>query len=75
MYIIDQGHHHYGAKYEPVCCQGLDTGLFAAIKEQPTVEWVTCGHDHNNDYQGSYQGINLSYGRKTGYGSYGPNFF
>ena len=31
------------------------------------------GHDHDNDYEGIYQGIFLSYGRKTGEGSYGPN--
>ena len=36
---------------------------------------MTCGHDHNNDYYGQYKGINLAYGRKTGYGSYGPYKF
>jgi hypothetical protein len=30
------------------------------------------GHDHNNDFYGNYYGIDLHYGRKTGYGSYGP---
>lgn len=34
------------------------------------------GHDHKNDYGGSYhkngKQIELQYGRKTGYGSYGP---
>jgi hypothetical protein len=50
----------------------VNTGLFAALKEQRTVEWVSAGHDHNNDYYGKYQGINLAYGRKTGFGSYGP---
>ena len=39
--------------------------------EQPTVEWVSAGHDHNNDYYGAYQGINLAYGRKSGFGCYG----
>jgi len=37
------------------------------------VEWVVAGHDHNNDYYGNYDGINLAYGRKTGYGCYGPD--
>ena len=46
--------------------------MFDAIKEQKTVEWVSVGHDHNNDYYGEYDGIHLAYGRKTGYGSYGP---
>ena len=30
--------------------------------------------DHSTDYWGTYGGIGLSYGRKTGYGSYGPKF-
>ena len=53
----------------------MNTGLFAALKEQPSVEWVTCGHDHDNDYWGRYQGVNLAFGRKTGFGSYGPDGF
>ena len=36
---------------------------------------MSCGHDHNNDYSGIYKDIELIYGRKTGYGSYGPNDF
>ncbi|CDW79475.1 ser thr phosphatase family superfamily protein [Stylonychia lemnae] len=72
MHLLKPGNHFYGYQQEPVCCQGLDTGLFAAIKEQKSVEWITCGHDHNNDYHGTYDDINLSYGRKTGYGGYGP---
>lgn len=47
--------------------------MVGALLEQKTVEWVTCGHDHNNDYWGKYQSINLAYGRKTGFGSYGAN--
>lgn len=35
------------------------------------------GHDHTNDFGGTYtnsqgKSIELVYGRKTGYGSYGP---
>ena len=34
------------------------------------------GHDHNNDFNGFYhkgnKTIDLHYGRKSGYGSYGP---
>ena len=46
--------------------------MFKAIKEQKTIEWISVGHDHNNDYHGIYDGINLAYGRKTGFGCYGP---
>jgi len=60
----------YGTKGEDICCWSLNTGLFSAMKEANIAEWVTVGHDHNNDYYGNYNGINLAYGRKTGYGSY-----
>lgn len=30
------------------------------------------GHDHSDDFCVDYEGIQLGYGRKTGYGSYGP---
>lgn len=62
----------FGVRGEDVCCWSVNTGLFSTLLEQPTVEWVAAGHDHNNDYYGSYQGINLAYGRKTGFGCYGP---
>lgn len=39
-----------------------------------TVQWVTAGGDHSTDFWGTYNDIKLSYGRKTGFGSYGPKF-
>lgn len=63
----------YGQSGEGVCCPSLNTGLFGAIKEHPSVEWVVAGHDHDNDYYGNYDGINLAFGRKTGHGCYGPD--
>ena len=30
------------------------------------------GHDHSNDFVADFEGILLGYGRKTGYGCYGP---
>lgn len=62
----------FGQRGEEICCQTINTGLFSALKEEKAVQWVSVGHDHNNDYYGEYDGINLAYGRKTGYGSYGP---
>jgi len=35
---------------------------------------VSAGGDHSTDFWGRYAGIGLSYGRKTGLGSYGPKF-
>lgn len=62
--------NYVGMKDEDVCCGSVNTGIYSALIEQKTVEWVSCGHDHNNDYYGEYQGsgINLAYGRKTGFG-------
>lgn len=34
---------------------------------------MSVGHDHDNDYYGEFDGINLAYGRKTGHACYGPN--
>jgi hypothetical protein len=39
-----------------------------------TVAWASAGGDHSTDFWGTYNGINLSYGRKSGFGSYGPKF-
>ena len=44
------------------------------MKASGTVKWVTAGGDHSTDLYGDYADITLSYGRKTGVGSYGPKF-
>ena len=62
----------YGNRNEPVCCPEVNTKVFDAIKEVGNIQAVFCGHDHNNDFGGWYEGIELVYGRKTGYGGYGP---
>ncbi|CDW91575.1 metallophosphoesterase [Stylonychia lemnae] len=63
----------YGEDGEYICCQSVNTGLFQLIQETNAVDWISSGHDHDNDYYGQYKGINMAYGRKTGYGQYGPN--
>jgi len=55
-----------------VCCFSVNTGLYAAMKTMGDIVSVHCGHDHDNDYFGDYYDITLAYGRKTGYGAYGP---
>ena len=55
-----------------VCCWSLNTGLFSVMIERGDITSVWHGHDHNNDFYGNYHGIVLGYGRKTGYGGYGP---
>ncbi|PRW60250.1 ser thr phosphatase family [Chlorella sorokiniana] len=60
-----------GRKEEDVACSARDTGLFSLAK-QLGVTAIYSGHDHNNDYAGVLDGVRLAYGRKSGYGGYGP---
>jgi 3',5'-cyclic AMP phosphodiesterase CpdA len=62
-----------GLKGEDVCFDS-DTGLsFAAFKDSGRVRAVFCGHDHVNNYHGDWEGVDLSYGRVSGWGGYGPD--
>lgn len=65
----------YGQKHEHVCSPVINSGLFAALIEMGDVQGTFCGHDHVNDYTGSLHGIRLSYGRATGYNTYGKEGF
>lgn len=56
---------------ENVCFES-DTGrTFAAWKQAGRVRAAFSGHDHLNDYQGTWEGIELAYGRCTGWSGYG----
>jgi len=65
----------YGHQYETVCCPMMNTGLFAAMVGMGDVMGTFAGHDHTNDYWGELHGIRLSYGRATGYNTYGREGF
>ncbi|MEF3311600.1 metallophosphoesterase family protein [Paenibacillus sp. GYB004] len=65
----------YGHKQENVCCPPLNSGMFAAFVEAGDVMGTFCGHDHVNDYWGELHGVRLSYGRATGYNTYGREGF
>ena len=61
-----------GKKAENVCFDS-DTGLtFKDFSASHRVVGVFCGHDHVNNYHGEWQGIELAYGRVSGWGGYGP---
>ena len=47
--------------------------MFQTLKKFANAKAIYCGHDHNNDFKGFYEGVELVFGRKTGYGGYGPN--
>jgi 3',5'-cyclic AMP phosphodiesterase CpdA len=51
---------------ERVCCSDINSGLFAAMKENGDVKAVFCGHDHDSDFSVMYKGIVLAYGRYSG---------
>lgn len=52
-----------GIKNEKVASGALNSGLFAQLVAGGDVMGVFCGHDHNNDYIGEFQGVALGYGR------------
>jgi 3',5'-cyclic AMP phosphodiesterase CpdA len=60
-----------GFKNEKVCFDS-DTGeSFKAFAASGRVQGVFCGHDHVNNYFGTWDGIGLHYGRVSGWGGYG----
>ena len=61
----------YGLFRQQVCCQAGNTGLFQAALDSKEVGWIVAGADSNNDFRGNYKGINLAYGRKSGYAGNG----
>lgn len=62
-----------GVRYEPEGCALVNPGLFCAMLEDGTVRGVFVGHDHGNNYSGTYHGIRLSYGAITGYNNFARN--
>lgn len=61
----------YGRRTERECAPQYNTGLFDTMRRLGSTKAVFCGHDHINDYSVEYQGIRLTYGLSSGYGSYG----
>ncbi|MFF2090060.1 metallophosphoesterase family protein [Paenibacillus sp. NPDC058174] len=60
-----------GVKGEDVECPKINSGLFSAMVEMGDVMGTFVGHDHDNDYCGTWQGIRMCFGRSTGYNAYG----
>ena len=65
----------YGNKYDTVCCPDVNTNFHSAIEEIGNIKYHHFGHDHSNDFRGVYGDQEFLYGRKTGYGCYGPPEF
>ncbi|KAH3731866.1 metallophosphoesterase family protein [Pelomyxa schiedti] len=67
----------YGTKGEDVCCPVVNTGLYDAALESGDIHGMFVGHDHHNDYCGSFAAhpqLMLCYGRKTGFGYSNPEW-
>lgn len=60
-----------GHQDEEINCPGLNTGLFSHIYLHTHIKAIYCGHDHDNDFSAHYFGIQLNYGRVTGFNTYG----
>jgi len=61
----------YGTYQDGIGCPVVNTGFFAAAKNNGDISAMFVGHDHNNDFGGWHDGIELVYGRKSGYHNYG----
>lgn len=59
-----------GIRREAVGCAPVNTGLFTTIIQRGDVKTVICGHDHINDYEGTYLGIKLAYDGGISYDNY-----
>jgi len=60
-----------GVFLEEVCSWEEDGSTLPLIDALGTVRAYFCGHDHVNDYKGTWGGIELNYGRSTGHAGYG----
>lgn len=63
----------YGYRGEGISCPRVNTHFFTAMLEMKNIKANFFGHDHCNDNGGFLFGIEIAYGRKTGFGCYGPD--
>lgn len=59
-----------GVKGEDICFEEEDGSALQLFREAG-IQAVICGHDHINDYSGFAEGVELIYGRASGYNGYG----
>ncbi|EFA79411.1 hypothetical protein PPL_07829 [Heterostelium album PN500] len=63
----------YGWNNDSVACQPENAGLLQAFQTIGDVKFMSVGHNHGNDFCGTYEpsGIEMCFGRHSGYGGYG----
>lgn len=52
-------------------CSEKEDGTTLALLRDARIQAIFCGHDHVNDYSGRMAGVEMIYGRATGYAGYG----
>lgn len=60
-----------GTFLEVICNEQEQGAAFPQIKALGTVKACFCGHDHTNDISGVVDGVELVYGRSSGWNGYG----
>lgn len=68
--LWEEGRAH-GIKHEEVCFEHERGTALPVIAKTNRIQAVFVGHDHVNDFAGIDSGVELVYGRATGYGGYG----
>lgn len=72
-YLLDESKCAPGGIFkEPPSIPDIDTGEFKALSEKGDVFAVFAGHDHNNSFVGTHEGIDLGYTQGCGFNVYGP---
>jgi hypothetical protein len=62
----------YAGNFGESICFETDSGeAFAAFRRSCRLKGIFSGHDHRNDFQGIWDGIELVYGRVSGWTAYG----
>jgi len=61
----------YGRADDAIGCPFVNTNFFEHVKANGDISAMFIGHDHNNDFGGVYEDVELVYGRKSGYNNYG----
>lgn len=61
---------YQGNQREDVGCGEMNSGLFSACLQRGDVKAIFCGHDHVNDFYGTYCGIMLGYDAGMDYDAY-----
>lgn len=67
---FEKGEIISGDKRENVSCSRHNSGMFDAILEMNCTHAIFAGHDHVNNYNSLYKGINFVFAQPSGYGTY-----